>query len=245
MQIIKRLYRKDYTGEDVITNLTYENTERNKTEEFVPNQIANLQVSNRALIIGNGPSRLNMDLSIIARHKAGIRGRSRLQTYGCNALYRDYTPDFLIANGDSIVSEIADSGYCDEHVVYANGWAVAGYPKKFYLLPQDPAWNAGSQATYLACFDGHKKIFLLGFDGNELNGTNDNVYADTAGYPSVNDTVSEEFWVHSMTRIFKMYSDVEFVRVMPTAQYTIPEMWKYCTNLRQVDFRQFAIEADL
>jgi hypothetical protein len=245
MQTLKRLYRKDYQGEDVITDLVRENNQWNKTEEYIPNQVSNLQVSNRALIIGNGPTRLGMDFDVIKNHKAGIRGRSRLQTYGCNALYRDFTPDFLVATGDEIVNEISNSDYCTDHIVYANAWAIAGYPQKFYLIPQDPAWDAGSIAAYLACFDGHKKIFLMGFDGNDPNGRDWNVYNGTAGYANVGSTISEEFWSVTMYKLFNIYSDVEFVRVMPTEQYRIPERWKFCTNFRQIDFRQFVIEADL
>jgi hypothetical protein len=245
MQTIKRLFRKDYQGEDVITDLVRTNNQWNKTQEYIPNQISNLQVSNRALIIGNGPTRLGMDLDVIKNHKAGIRGRNRLQSYGCNALYRDFTPDFLVATGDEIVSEIADSDYCSEHIVYANAWAVAGYTQKFYLIPQDPAWDAGSLATYLACFDGHKKIFLIGFDGSDPSGRDWNIYNGTAGYLPITSTISGEFWSVAMEKIFNTYSDVEFIRVMPTASYRMPERWKYATNLRQIDFRQFVIEADL
>jgi hypothetical protein len=218
MQTVKRLYRKDYQGEDVITDLVRTNNEWNKTQEYIPNQIANLQVSNRALIIGNGPTRLGMDLDVIKNHKAGIRGRSRLQSYGCNALYRDFTPDFLVATGDEIVGEIADSDYCSDHIVYANAWAVAGYPQKFYLIPQDPAWDAGTLATYLACFDGHKKVFLLGFDGNNPGGPDWNIYNGTAGYLSESSTVTEDFWALGMSKIFNTYPDVDFVRVMPTCK---------------------------
>ena len=245
MQNLKKLYRKDYQGEDVITDLVREGNVWNKTQEYIPNQISNLQVSNRALIIGNGPTRLGINLDLIKNHKAGIRGTSRLQTYGCNALYRDFTPDFLVATGDTIVQEIADSDYCTEHIVYANAWAIAGYPQKFYLIPQDPAWDAGALATYLACFDGHKKIFLLGFDGNEPHGRDWNVYHDTSCYLPNTSTISEEFWSTTMIRVFNTYPDVDFVRVMPTQNYRMPERWKYCTNLRQIDFRQFVIEADL
>lgn len=245
MQTIKRLYRKDYQGEDVITDLVRTDNQWNKTQEYIPNQIANLQVSNRALIIGNGPTRLGMDLNVIKNHKAGIRGRSRLQTYGCNALYRDFTPDFLVATGAEIVNEIADSDYYIDHVVYANAWAIASYTQKFYLIPQDPAWDAGSLATYLACFDGHKKIFLLGFDGNNPGGLDWNIYNGSAGYLPTAHSISEEFWALSMSKVFSTYPDVDFVRVMPTANYRMPERWKYSTNLRQIDFRQFVIEADL
>jgi hypothetical protein len=245
MQLIKRIYRKDYAGEDIITTLTHEQQEWVATKEFIPNQIANLQTSNRALIIGNGITRQEFNMRYIAEHKGGLRGRNRLQTYGCNALYRDFTPDFLIATGDKIVNEIAESGYCDSHVVYGNTWAIATYPRQFYLIPQDPAWNAGTLATYLACFDGHKKIFLMGFDGQETDEWNNNIYAGTNGYDGRRDSTSEDYWVRSMSLVFKTYPEVEFVRVAPTQSWRMPELWKYATNLRSVDWRGFTIEADL
>lgn len=245
MQPLKQLYRKDYEGEQVITDLVHQGQDWVKTTEFIPNQIANMQVSNRALILGNGETRLEIDMRLIANHRAGLRGSNRLQTYGCNALYRDYAPDFLIATGDRIVNEIATSGYADDNIVYASGWALASYPGKFYLIPQDPAYNAGTIATYLACFDGHKKIFLLGFDGNDSPNYNYNVYADTSAYPARRQNVSEEFWIKSMSQVFKTYPDVDFVRVAPTQRFRMPEPWKYFTNLRQIDFRQFVLEADL
>jgi hypothetical protein len=102
MQPLKQLYRKDYQGEQVTTNLVHQGQDWVKTTEFIPNQIANMQVSNRALILGNGETRLGVNMQLIANHRAGLRGSNRLQTYGCNALYRDYAPDFLINAGGLI-----------------------------------------------------------------------------------------------------------------------------------------------
>lgn len=245
MQHITKLYRQDYLGEEVVTNLEHVDNKWKKTTEFIPNQIQNLQVSNRALILGNGETRLGIDMRLIANHRAGPRGLNRLQTYGCNLLYKDYRPDFLVVTGKEIVDGIAQTDYVNENVVYASSWAVAEYPRKFYLIPQNPNWNAGALATYLACFDGHKKIFLLGFDGNDTANYNYNVYADQAGYPSRNQTVTEDYWVQSMNIVFETYSDVDFVRVAPTQSFRMPELWKYRTNVRTIDFRQFVLEADL
>jgi hypothetical protein len=245
MQTIKQLYRKDYLGEDVVTSLDHKNGDWVKTTEFIPNQIKNLQVSNRALIIGNGDSRLGVDLRLVANHRAGPRGLNRLQTYGCNAIYQDYRPDFLVVTGKEVVKEVSTTDYVNENVVYASSWAVAEYPKKFYLIPQNPNWNAGALATYLACFDGHKKIFLLGFDGNDTPNYNYNVYAGRSGYPPRTQTVTEDYWVQSMNIIFETYSDVDFIRVAPTKNFRMPELWKYRTNVRAIDFRDFVLEADL
>jgi hypothetical protein len=118
------------------------------------------------------------------------------------------------------------------------------FPKQFYLVPQDPTWNAGAIGAYLACFDGHKKVFLLGHDGFDMPGSN-NVYVDTHGYPASTDMHSEEFWVATMFKVMTTYPQVQFIRVMPTPNHYVPEMWKQCGNFSQTDFRGFSLMADI
>lgn len=55
-----------------------------------------------AFIIGNGPSRKCIDLESL-RDKGTI--------FGCNALYRDFIPDYLVTLADDITEEVIDSGY--------------------------------------------------------------------------------------------------------------------------------------
>ena len=114
---------------------------------------------------------------------------------------------------------------------------------RYYNVPQDPQWNAGAVATYLAAFDEHRKVFLLGFDGIDDPTASYNIYEGTNGYPSA--PYSEEFWVQSMAEVFNTYPNTEFVRVMPEATARVPELWKYSSNFRQINYNQFVIEADL
>lgn len=244
MQIIKTLYRNDYLGEEVATRIVYQGGERKVTTEYMPNQLVNLQTSNQALVIGNGTSRLDFDLARLKTHRAGILGAGRLQSYGCNALYRDYETDFLVVTGEEIVKEIAATDHCADHIVYANLEFLVQYPKRFYMVPQDPHWNAGSIATYLACFDGHTKVFLLGFDGNDMTRGHYNVYANTPGYYTPESLIPEVFWEQSMLQVFQAYPMVDFVRVAPTRKFRMPESWQYQTNLRTIDIRDFVVEAD-
>ena len=162
MQKLKQIYRSGYGGENVVTSLTYENVEWTPVTEFVPNSVFNVHTSTQAIAIGNGESRVGFDLAHIANHRAGFGGADRLQSYGCNALYRDFTPDFLIAVGDDIVREIANTDYPGDNIVYAHGEHIVNYSGKFYLIPQNVSYDAGSLAIYMACFDGHKKVFMIG-----------------------------------------------------------------------------------
>ena len=53
-----------------------------------------------AYIIGNGPSRKGLDLDTLEG-----------TTFGCNALYRDYSPDYLVSGDSNIIKEICKSEY--------------------------------------------------------------------------------------------------------------------------------------
>lgn len=245
MQSIQKIYRSSYTGEEVITNMSYEGGTWNFERETVNNAVFNNQISNKAVVIGNGLSRKEFNLKLIENHKGGLLAGGALQSYGCNALYREFSPHFLVANGSEIINEIASSGYTNDKIVYANANALLDNPSKFYLIPQDPSWNAGTIATYLACFDGHKTVYLLGFDGVDTTTDGYNVYAGTNCYTTPTQGYSEAFWVQAMLQVFNTYNDVDFVRVMPTKLWYMPEEWKYVPNLRQIDFREFTLEVDL
>jgi len=59
-------------------------------------------VIDKAFILGNGPSR-----------PTDIKWLNNLEgdTYGCNAIYRDFEPDFLVANDWAMMVEIINSTY--------------------------------------------------------------------------------------------------------------------------------------
>jgi hypothetical protein len=246
MQKMKRLLRSEYIGEEITTRMTWENGQWNPENEFIPNRVSNSQISKRAVVIGNGNSRENYELFLLKNHRAGLLGSLALQTYGCNALYRDFRPTFLIATGPTICAEIANTeNYCAENIVYANAEIVAKHPGKFYLLPQDLHYNAGALAAYMACFDGHETVYLMGFDGTDGNDHGHNIYRDTNGYSDETNPQSDRLWIKTLLLIMETYSNVEFVRVQPTPGWQCPEEWLARDNFRQISYKAFVLEADL
>lgn len=244
MVIIRKKHRRGYEGEEIIVERKYENGNWNTTSEHVPTRLVNRQISNVAVVIGNGTNRLGFDLQLLKK-PSGLLGRDTVQTYGCNALYRDFTPDFLIAIGNNgIVDEIADGGYTNENPTYSSAVHLLEFPGKFYLIPHDPYADAGTTAAYIAAFDEHKRIYLIGFDGQEP-GWNNNVYAGTKGYDAQTADIDHSEWILNRKQLFDVYDDVDWVWVTPQARNLIPEPLKYCLNFRQIDFRQFVIECDL
>ena len=245
MKKLQKIYRSNYAGENIITELNLDNHEWDPTVEFIPNQVFNTFSTKHAVAIGNGESRKEFPLWYIERHKGGLLARDRLQSYACNAIFRDFAPDFLIATGDETIQELVESGYTDDHIVYAHADAVLKYPGKFYMIPQNPYYDAGSLSAYLACFDGHKKVFLLGYDQYTENTYVNNVYKDTRGYLAGTEMQNGNFFAMSLYAVVSLYGDVEFVRVMPNSNHRIHESFLPLPNFRQIDYRRFVIEADI
>lgn len=245
MRHITKKYRSYYAGEDIIVERKLVDGNWKTTTEHVPTKLKNKQISNTAIVIGNGTNRLDFDLTQFKK-PSGLLGSKTVQTYGCNAVYRDFSPDFLIALGNNgIVDEIADRGYTNEHIVYSNTFYLLEFPGQFYLIPYDIHADAGTTAAYIAAFDEHKRIYLLGFDGHEPGNWNNNVYAGTRCYDPVNFSIDDSEWLTNRRSLFNTYNDVDWVWVTPKGTNTIPEVWKDCVNLRQINFRQLVLECDL
>jgi len=244
LKLVKKI-RKGYQGEDIIVERTLDGGTWKTTTEHVPSRVTNNQISKTALVIGNGTNRLGFDLDK-TKKASGLLGAKTLQTYGCNALYRDFDPDFLVAVGNNgIVDEIADKGYTNEHIVYSSVAHVLEFPGKFYLIPHDIYADAGTTAAYIAAFDEHKTIYLIGFDGHEPGDWNNNVYAGTTGYDPKNISIDHSEWITNRKQLFDVYNDVDWVWVTPAGVNFIPEPLKYCLNFRQINFQNFILECDL
>jgi len=63
--------------------------------------------------IGNGESRKGFDLNKLKPYG---------KIYGCNALYRDFTPDVLVAVDGGMIHEIYDSGYALKNECWFRDW---------------------------------------------------------------------------------------------------------------------------
>jgi hypothetical protein len=243
---MENLYRRDYQGEYVVFLTTKVKGKVEQIREWIPNTI-NERHTGRAVVFGNGRTRteLNAPFNVFFDHKGGLHATFKLTTYGCNAFYRDANPHILVAKHPAMAKEIVESGYADDHIVVTTAKNILTYPDKFHIIPFDPGFAAGPTALYLAAFDGHNHVYFLGFDGHEVLGVNNNVYAGTNSYAAPTADVTSEVWEAQAKKVFDTYGHVDFIRVMPTSSYKMPESWKYCSNLRQIDFKQFISEADI
>jgi len=119
----------------------------------------------KVTVIGNGVSRAPIPL-----HQ--IRGL----TVGCNAVYRDYTPNYLCVVDHAITKEIHESDY--QGVVYYRHMTLRRLNLRQKINWYTPHFmnsdNTGNSSILLAKDLGAEEIDLIGFDGVEQK-----LYPDT------------------------------------------------------------------
>ena len=72
---------------------------------------ADAQGIDSVFVLGNGPSRKNIDISKLDG-----------TIIGCNACYRDFTPDVICATDAGIIGDIIESGYDGQCYFTHNSW---------------------------------------------------------------------------------------------------------------------------
>lgn len=210
----------DYKGEEIITNITISKGVKHEHRQYMPRTVFNDPAGKNAYVIGNGKSRIGFDLEKLPA-----------DTYGCNALYRDYSPNFLIAVDRHMYKEIVESKYGESNIVYTNHNCMSKFGGTSHLIPSNPHRGAGPTATHIAIHDGHTKLFLLGFDCAEDNADN-NVYVDTINYNNKTTVVHVTVWGKQIYNIMIANPGVQFIFV----EGTQPTEIKKLTNYQQIDY---------
>lgn len=182
-----------------------------------------------AFVLGNGVSRSGLPLEQI--QKLG-------KIYGCNALYREFRPDVLVATDRPISAHIQETGYSAQHRFYTRkplpGLGALRVPDEYY------GFSSGPNAVGIAARDLHSKIYLLGFDmGPSVHNQFNNVYAGTEFYkPSEAPPTFTGNWVRQLTTITKDFPQTQFVRVCGNTTATIAELSKI-KNMTHEDLGTF------
>ena len=98
-----------YVGETVIQKTIIRKGKRIQETKYIEDTVKAVAKGN-AYIIGNGPSRKDFDLNTL---------KASGQIYGCNALYRDFTPDYLFSVDAKMSKEISDNKVPEKCICYA------------------------------------------------------------------------------------------------------------------------------
>ena len=134
-----------YEGEHVIDRLIIRQGKKIQEVAFKPDRVKAV-ASGNAYCIGNGPSRKEFDLTTL---------KDTGQTYGCNALYRDFVPDFLFSVDRFMSITIDKDKVWEKTFCYAPNIEVTRSKGHLHLIPNNPHWISGSAAFWTACVHGH------------------------------------------------------------------------------------------
>lgn len=186
---------------------------------------------NVACVIGNGPSRLNFDLSTIG---------SKMTTYGCNALYRDYMPNYLISMDYNMVQELLkkkihyQTNFHTQHENRIDSRASNGEPIYFFEGYRETC-DSGNAALTLALINGSDIVYMIGFDYGDTEGNLPNVYQGTNNYPEhPTATTQDTKWEQRLKKILKKYPNQSVVRVNGTKSLNISN-----ENYSEITMEQF------
>lgn len=170
----------------------------------------------KVTVIGNGASRAPIPLDKIP----GI-------TIGCNAVYRDFAPDYLCVVDHKMTEEIYNSDY--EGVVYYRVNTLKRLRLNKKVNWHSPIFlnseNTGNGAILLAKDLGATSIDLLGFDG-----LSQKLYADTAQPHDKFD-----YW---NGRLIYICQDVDVRRVVDETCAEIP-------NIKDITVKEYIKELDI
>lgn len=179
-----------------------------------------------ALIIGNGTSRKSLDLL----RMVSLLGENRPVIYGCNALYREYSPsyelpDHLIAIDEGIIAEIKSYGFPNHRLVIPpeeERWE----PAEMHGGGSRPRSNAGMCAMSEAIKRGATTLLCVGFDSflQDADQSVSNLFDDTINYgpetrASVYDNPNR---VRFMAWFARKNPDVSFIFVYPEGMDAVP-----------------------
>lgn len=202
----------------------------------------------RALVIGNGESRKNIDLQKFKFTDCVI---------GCNAIHRDYTVDHLICCDRRMADEaIANPNNKNTNIYVRNSWyhyfRKILKNKNIFHLPPIPKiselkrdhpdhWGSGSYAILLAASLGFKEIDLIGFDLYSINQKVNNVYKGSKNYSSIDSqAVDPSYWIYHGAEVFLNYPNTIFT-IYNHANWIMPEEWKR-TNVQFKNIAQLEVD---
>jgi hypothetical protein len=162
---------------------------------------------NIAFVLGNGISRKGIKLDHL---------REWGKIYGCNALYREYAPDYLIAVDAKMITEICESNWQLHNTVWTNPNKNMEKYKGLNFFKPSQGWSSGPTALWLSTHHGHKTLYILGFDyvGTQ-EGKLNNLYGSTRNYRKNTDPATYHGnWLRQTTIVIQKNPKNQYIRVV-------------------------------
>ena len=136
--MLQKRFRHDYDGEFVVTETIIANGQKQQSREWIPNPIENQHVSGRAACIVSDFDVARFRYAKLERHRGGLRGSKRLQTYGTGTIWQDMRLDFYASTDIKHVRAICKTQYSDHSVIYSSPNECLRHPGQLYVTPHVP-----------------------------------------------------------------------------------------------------------
>ena len=186
----------------------------------------------RAVVLGNGESRRDIDLSSLIVDTL----------IGCNAIHRDITVDHLICCDRRMADEAVENSQTKNTLIYVRpSWfhyfrkirkhknikVLPDLPYKGEHKKDDPDhWGSGGFAVLLAAALGHSEIELIGFDLYPANSAVNNIYKGTTNYArSDAQPIDYSYWVYQINRVFMCHPNQKFI-IRNHRDWNMPREWQ-------------------
>lgn len=232
-----KIDKSKYTKEQIKKLLEARRDQKNLQASITSNpsltQITPHKNKEYGFVIGNGTSRQHINLNDLKQFG---------KIYACNAVYREFDPDYLIAVDVKMIIEINKNNYQHKN---PNVWTN---PNKAYKQITDlnffspsKGWSSGPTALWLAAQHGYKDIYILGFDYKGLPGGNkvNNIYAGTDNYKKTTDSATYYGnWLKQTATVIKENTNIRFHRVIAQDNFTPDELNKF-SNLKTIYVQDF------
>jgi len=216
-------YRKDYTGEFVILNSRYTQGKKVESREWIANPIINQHLSGGGACIGSLDDLEQFNPKPLENHRGGLLGSKKLQTYGTARVAQHMRLDFTVDISIDNLTPLIESKYVEDNIVYTTARNCIQHPGEFYLIPLTPHMCTEALAIYLAAFDGHPEVYMLGYNKDTNTG--------------------QSAWIEQVAQIIRAYPGTRFTMV--GNKLNMPDAWMRCPNTRNYTYREFVSYCDV
>ena len=186
-----------------------------------------------AFVLGNGTSRKSINLSELKQYGS---------VYGCNAIYREFLPDYLVAVDTKMIIELNKESVQHRCSVWTNPNKAFSKMSGFNFFTPSKGWSSGPTALHMASDHGSDEIYILGFDykGLGVNGEYvNNVYADTFNYKRSNERATYfGNWLKQTATTVQKFSKKRYIRVLGENVFVPSELSKL-PNLTHISIEEF------
>ena len=183
-----------------------------------------------AFVLGNGTSRKPINLDNL---------KTKGTIYGCNALYREFDPDYLVAVDTKMILEINKAGYQHSNSVWTNPNKAYSKFTGFNYFNPSKGWSSGPTALNLASDHNNDTMYILGFDYTGIDDKVNNIYSSTYNYKKVNERATfHGNWLKQTTIICQKFSKKRYIRVLGDNPF-IPKEFASLRNLSHITVEEF------